>query len=105
MARLTWRVPVGLAVNDSNTASLFGSRVAEAPILDRMRDDAALGKPADYGLYADKGNNDSGPEMFVFIGLLNKLPTERLTAMRSYRASLPAGQWSRPDALCHTTYP
>lgn len=102
MARLTWRVPVGMAVNDSNTASLFGSRVAEAPILERMRNDAALGTPADYGLYADKGNNDSDPEMFVFIGLLNKLPTERLTAMRSYRASLPAGQWSRPDALCHT---
>jgi hypothetical protein len=102
MARLTWRVPIGLAVKDSNIASRFGSRVAEAPILDRMREDAALGKPGDFGLYADKGNNDSDPEMFVFIGLRNNLPTARITEMKNYRASLAAGQWSRPDALCHT---
>jgi hypothetical protein len=102
MARLTFRVPIGLAVKDSNVASRFGARVAEAPILDRMRADTALGTPGDFGLYADKGNNDSDPEMFVFIGLRNNLPTARITEMKNYRASLAAGQWSRPDALCHT---
>ena len=101
MAKMAWRVPIGM-VTDSNTASLFGSRVAEAPILERMKSSAALGNPGEHGLYADKGNNDSDPEMFVFIGLRNNLPTARLTEMTNYRAGLPAGRWSRPDALIHT---
>lgn len=102
MAQLTFRVPVGLAINDSNTASRFGSRIAEAPILDRMKNDSALGNPGDFGLFTDKGNNDSDPDMFAFIGLQNKLPTERITEMKTYRASVAGGGWSRPDAVCHT---
>src|SRR5262245_33804268 len=102
MPTRTWRVPIGLAIRDRDVASRFGSKVAEAPILARMKDDEALGKPGDFGLYADKGNNDSDSEMFVFIGLRNNLPTERITEMKDYRASVGKGKWSRPDALCDT---
>jgi hypothetical protein len=107
MATLSLTVPVGLAIGSAvkdptritTIASSFGSRVAEAPILDRMRADGALGAPGDFGLYADKGNNDSDPEMFTFIALRNNLPRERITEMRNYRA---VESWSRPDALVHT---
>lgn len=103
MATITLRLPIVMAISDkakaSGVASTFGMRFAEAPILEKMKADTALGQPGDFGLYGDKGNNDSDPEMFTFIALRNNLPKESISAMKNYRAT---NAWSRPDALVHT---
>lgn len=102
MAKLTWRVPISIAVQSADIARQFGQNVAEAPIFDKMKKSAALGSPGDFGMFTDDGNNSSDDNMFVFIVLQNKLAKERITEMKTYRAN-STGNWARPDALCHTS--
>jgi len=102
MAQLEFRVPISIAVQSSDIARQFGQNAAEAPIFDRMKKDAALGSPGDFGLFEDAGNNSSDDNMFVFIALRNSLPTERVTEMKNYRAN-SSGDWARPDALVHSS--
>ncbi len=102
MAQLTFRVPISIAVDSSDIARQFGQNAAEQPIFDRMKIDAALGSPGDFGLFEDDGNNSSDDNMFGFIVLRNKLPSERATEMKNYRAN-SSGDWARPDALVHSS--